>query len=60
MTGTDYATGLNGQWDPAASPGGVTVGYDFEVTFTSSANDNLRIGDTVSNLTFTWETQAGT
>ena len=63
VTGTDYATGLNGQWDPAASPGGVTVGYNFEVTFTpsgSSATDNTRMGDTVSNLTFTWETQAGT
>lgn len=63
VNGTDYATGLDGQWDPAASPGGVTVGYNFEVTFTpsgSSATDNTRMGDTVSNLTFTWETQAGT
>jgi hypothetical protein len=63
VTGTDYVTGLDGLWDPAASPGGVTVGYNFEVTFTpsgSSATDNTRMGDTVSNLTFTWETQAGT
>jgi hypothetical protein len=60
VTGTDYTTGLDGQWNPVASPGGVTVGYNFEVTFTSSVDDNLRIGDGISNLIFTWETQAGT
>lgn len=63
VTGTDYVSGLDGQWDPGASPGGVTVGYQFDVTFTpsgSSATDNTRMGDTVSNLIFTWETQAGT
>lgn len=60
---TDYANSLDALWDPPASPGGATVSYLFEATFApaaSSAIDNTRIGDTVSNLTFTWETQAGT
>jgi len=59
----DYANGLDALWDPPASPGGATVSYLFEATFApsgSSATDNTRMGDTVSNLTFTWETQAGT
>jgi hypothetical protein len=57
---TNYSNGLSAQWDPAA--GTETVSYLFTATFTpsgSTATDNTRIGDTISGLTFTWETQAG-
>jgi hypothetical protein len=56
---SDYSNGLSAQWDPAATE---SRSYRFVATFTpsgSTATDNTRIGDTVSNLIFTWETQAG-
>ncbi len=55
----DYSDGLSAQWDPAATS---NESYLFTATFTpsgSTATDNTRIGDTVTGLTFTWETQAG-
>ncbi len=56
----DYASGVATGWDPAS--GTSNESFLFTATFTpsgSSATDNTRIGDTVSNLIFTWETQAG-
>lgn len=59
-TYSDYTSGLSTGWDPAS--GTSNESFLFTATFTpsgSSATDNTRIGDTVSNLIFTWETQAG-
>lgn len=60
---TNYTNGLSAQWDPAAAPTlPESVSYSFTATFTpsgSTATDNTRQGDTISGLTFTWETQAG-
>lgn len=56
---TNYSNGLATGWDPA---GNSNESFLFTATFTpgaSSAVDNTRIGDTVTSLTFTWETQAG-
>lgn len=58
---SNYTNGLSTGWDPAS--GTESESFLFTATFTpsgSSATDNLRIGDTVTGLTFTWETQAGT
>ncbi len=57
---SNYTNGLSTGWDPAS--GTSNESFLFTATFTpsgSSATDNTRIGDTVTNLTFTWETQAG-
>lgn len=57
---SDYSNGLSTGWDPAS--GTSSESFLFTATFTpsgSSATDNTRIGDTVTSLTFTWETQAG-
>lgn len=56
---TNYTNGIGTGWDPAA--GTEARSFLFTTTFTSAGNptDNTRIGDTVSNLVFTWETQAG-
>ena len=61
--GTNYTGGHNAVWNPAPADAIKTYGYRVTATFTSSgtnATDNTRIGDTVSALSFTWETQAGT
>ncbi len=55
----DYSDGLSAQWDPA---GPESESYLVTATFTpsgSTATDNTRIGDSVTGLLFTWETQAG-
>lgn len=62
---TSYGAGngLSTGWNPAAAPSGESKSFLFTATFTpsgSNATDNTRIGDKVTGLTFTWETQAGT
>ena len=51
---TNYSNGLSTGWDPA---GNSNESFLFTATFVSGGSDNLRIGDSVTNLIFTWETQ---
>ncbi len=55
VMGTSYASDY-GTWNPAGT--GETQSYLFTATFSTTAT-NAEQGDTVTALTFTWETQAG-
>lgn len=48
-----YATALSTTWAPTSAP--ETFGFDFTVEFVSSGSDDIYQGESITDLTFTWE-----
>lgn len=58
LAASDYASGLNDDWDPAAAPGGESRAYLITLELDDATPDALS-GESITNLTFVWETVSG-